>query len=164
MRDSAGWTPPRTSHSTPTPTGSMASASSPMSRRSIANSRTAKNATKCRSFSPRWDSGARRTTVSLPSSRWLGACVGRAEAARLRQRDAARVGLKGVGNMAQIVLGLGTSHGPQLFLKPEQWELRAEADRQNKQHWFRGKAYDFPALEALRGVDGFATQITLPAK
>jgi hypothetical protein len=65
--------------------------------------------------------------------------------------------------MAQIVLGLGTSHGPQLFLKPEQWELRAQADRQNKQHWFRGKAYDYPALAALRKNDGFAAQITLPA-
>jgi len=66
--------------------------------------------------------------------------------------------------MAQIVLGLGTSHGPQLFLKPEQWELRAQADRQNKQHWFRGNSYDYPALAAHRANDGFEAQITLPAK
>jgi hypothetical protein len=62
--------------------------------------------------------------------------------------------------MAQIVLGLGTSHGPQLFLKPDQWHLRAQADRQNKQHWFRGTPYNYPELEALRKGDGFAAQIT----
>lgn len=65
--------------------------------------------------------------------------------------------------MAQIVLGLGTSHGPQLLMPPELWELRAQADRQNKQHWFRGKSYDFPTLAALRQPDGFAAQITPPA-
>src|SRR5579871_5180165 len=66
--------------------------------------------------------------------------------------------------MAQIVLGLGTSHGPQLFLQPDQWELRAKADRQNPQHWFRGKAYDFPALAALRKSENLDPQITLAAK
>ena len=66
--------------------------------------------------------------------------------------------------MAQIVLGLGTSHGPQLFLQPDQWELRAKADRQNPQHWFRGKAYDFPALAALRKSENLDPQITPAAK
>jgi len=62
--------------------------------------------------------------------------------------------------MAQIVLGLGTSHGPQLFLRPEQWEVRAQADRQNPQHWFRGKAYDFPALTAARRNEDFSSWLT----
>ncbi len=66
--------------------------------------------------------------------------------------------------MAQIVLGLGTSHGPQLFLEPDQWELRAKADRQNPQHWFRGKPYDFPALAALRQSEAFGAHITPAAK
>lgn len=61
--------------------------------------------------------------------------------------------------MAQIVLGLGTSHGPQLLMPPELWKLRAQADRQNKQHWFRGKSYDFPTLIALRQTDNFGAQI-----
>jgi len=50
--------------------------------------------------------------------------------------------------MAKLVLGLGTSHGPQLFLQPEQWELRATADRQNPQHWYRGKPYNYETLLA----------------
>jgi hypothetical protein len=66
--------------------------------------------------------------------------------------------------MAQIVLGLGTSHGPQLFLAPDQWELRAKADRQNPKHWFRGKPYDFPALAAARKNESFASQLTPDAK
>ncbi|HVA15022.1 MAG TPA: hypothetical protein VNF99_17380 [Stellaceae bacterium] len=66
--------------------------------------------------------------------------------------------------MAQIVLGLGTSHGPQLFLKPEQWELRATADRQNPQHWFRGKPYNYETLLAARQDESFAAQLTPQAK
>src|SRR5262245_35535288 len=33
--------------------------------------------------------------------------------------------------MARIVLGLGTSHSPQLSLPPEHWLLRGEEDQQN---------------------------------
>lgn len=62
--------------------------------------------------------------------------------------------------MAQIVLGLGTSHGPQLLMPPEMWELRAQADRQNPQHWFRGAPYTFPELAALRKRNGFGERIT----
>ncbi len=40
--------------------------------------------------------------------------------------------------MADIVLGIGSSHGPLLSTPPEQWDLRAKADRANKAHWFRG--------------------------
>ena len=43
--------------------------------------------------------------------------------------------------MAKIVLGLGTSHSPQLTLKPEQWELRKKADQHNPELWFSGKPY-----------------------
>src|SRR5262249_7628707 len=48
--------------------------------------------------------------------------------------------------MAEIVLGIGTSHGPLLSTPPEQWDLRASADRVNKQHYYRGKAYDYESL------------------
>ncbi|HEV8016912.1 MAG TPA: hypothetical protein VGP48_15340 [Stellaceae bacterium] len=66
--------------------------------------------------------------------------------------------------MAQIVLGLGTSHGPQLFLRPEQWELRAAADRANPQHWFRGKPYNYETLLAARKNEDFAPHLTPQAK
>jgi len=33
--------------------------------------------------------------------------------------------------MARIVLGLGTSHSPQLSLPPEHWLLRGEEDQRN---------------------------------
>ncbi len=66
--------------------------------------------------------------------------------------------------MAKIVLGLGTSHGPQLFLQPEQWELRATADRQNPQHWYRGKPYTYDTLLAARKDQDFAPQLTPEAK
>ena len=48
--------------------------------------------------------------------------------------------------MSEIVLGIGSSHGPLLSTPPEQWDLRAKADRANKGHWFRGKTYDFESL------------------
>jgi hypothetical protein len=38
-----------------------------------------------------------------------------------------------------------------LSTPPEQWGLRAEADRGNRQHVFRGKAYDFEGLLRERG-------------
>lgn len=60
--------------------------------------------------------------------------------------------------MAKIVLGIGSSHGPLLSTPPEQWNLRAQADRENKRHWFRGKTYDFESLLKER-APGFADQI-----
>src|SRR6266516_2592504 len=60
--------------------------------------------------------------------------------------------------MADIVIGLASSHGPLLSTPPDQWNLRAKADRENRQHWFRGKAYDFDGLLRER-APGFASQI-----
>jgi aromatic ring-opening dioxygenase catalytic subunit (LigB family) len=60
--------------------------------------------------------------------------------------------------MADIVLGIGSSHGPLLSTPPEQWDLRAKADRENKNHWFRGKTYDYDALLTAR-APGFAHEI-----
>ena len=62
--------------------------------------------------------------------------------------------------MARIVFGLGTAHGPQLTLTPDQWGLRVDADRQNPKHWFRGKSYSFGQLVTLRGEDGLERLIT----
>ena len=62
--------------------------------------------------------------------------------------------------MAEIVLGIGSSHGPLLSTPPEQWDLRAKADRENKNHWYRGKTYDYAALLQER-APGFADEIVV---
>ena len=65
--------------------------------------------------------------------------------------------------MAEIVLGIGTSHGPLLSTPPEQWDLRAKADRANKQHCFRGKIYDYESLLAER-APGFASEVVVETR
>src|SRR6195256_3246972 len=65
--------------------------------------------------------------------------------------------------MAEIVLGIGTSHGPLLSTPPEQWDLRAKADRANKQHYFRGKTYDYESLLRER-APGFAKEIEMESR
>ena len=63
--------------------------------------------------------------------------------------------------MAQIVLGMGVSHTPQLHTPAEQWDIRVEADRRNKAHQYRGKIYDWEALKVLRQGEGLAEQARL---
>jgi len=65
--------------------------------------------------------------------------------------------------MAEIVLGIGTSHGPLLSTPPEKWDLRAQADRVNKQHHFRGRSYDYESLLKER-APGFANEMTIEAR
>jgi hypothetical protein len=65
--------------------------------------------------------------------------------------------------MAEIVLGIGSSHGPLLSTPPEQWDLRAKADRENKSHWFRGKTYDYETLLKER-APGFASEVTVETR
>ena len=60
--------------------------------------------------------------------------------------------------MAEIVLGIGTSHGPLLSTPPERWDLRAQADRENNQHYYRGLTYDYQSLLRER-APGFADEI-----
>ena len=65
--------------------------------------------------------------------------------------------------MAEIVLGIGSSHGPLLSTPPEQWDLRAQADRENKRHWFRGKTYDYETLLKER-APGFAQEVAIESR
>ncbi|HLQ78456.1 MAG TPA: protocatechuate 3,4-dioxygenase [Terriglobia bacterium] len=60
--------------------------------------------------------------------------------------------------MAEIVLGIGSSHGPLLSTPPDQWHLRAEDDRVNTRHFFNGQEYDYDSLLRAR-APGFASQI-----
>jgi len=63
--------------------------------------------------------------------------------------------------MAEIVLALGTSHGPMLSTPPEDWALRAQADRAQPSHPFRGKHYSFDELVALRADENLLAHTTL---
>jgi aromatic ring-opening dioxygenase catalytic subunit (LigB family) len=62
--------------------------------------------------------------------------------------------------MAELVLGLATSHSPLLSTPPENWDLRAKADRANHQHHYRGNLYDFETLVVER-APGFANETSL---
>ena len=67
--------------------------------------------------------------------------------------------------MAEIVLGLGTSHGPQLMVPPEMWELREAADRKNTHLHYQGEIYDFDRLAAKRKSErDFPAEIHLERK
>jgi len=62
--------------------------------------------------------------------------------------------------MAEIVLGIGTSHGPMLSTPPDQWGQRVAADKKNPQHWFKGNPCTFDELVALRANENLQDQIT----
>src|SRR3954466_13089825 len=61
--------------------------------------------------------------------------------------------------MAQIVLGIGTSHGPMLVTETELWGKRIPADRANLHAW-RGERWSFDQLVAARSGEGLDCQIT----
>lgn len=61
--------------------------------------------------------------------------------------------------MAQIVLGMATSHGPMLITPPDQWGQRVAADRANKAHAYRGGTRTFDELVALRAGENIAQQV-----
>ncbi|WP_423603460.1 protocatechuate 3,4-dioxygenase [Sphingomonas sp. MS122] len=62
--------------------------------------------------------------------------------------------------MAEIALGMWTSHGPTLSTSAEQWLLRVSADKKNR-HPFRGEVHDFETLVELRKGEGLAEAVTL---
>ncbi len=62
--------------------------------------------------------------------------------------------------MAEIVLGIGTSHGPLLNTPWQEWGQRAEADRRNPELYFRGRPYNFSTLVELRAGENIAAMIT----
>lgn len=60
--------------------------------------------------------------------------------------------------MAEIVAGIGSSHGPQLKTPPARWPDRGVADRRNKALVFQGKDYAFEDLKTARA--DFSAEIT----
>jgi len=63
--------------------------------------------------------------------------------------------------MAEIVLGMWTTHGPTLSTTPEEWLLRLPADHANKKHPYREGTYDFETLVSMRKDENLAAQCTL---
>ncbi|HXQ54182.1 MAG TPA: hypothetical protein VN802_24010 [Stellaceae bacterium] len=66
--------------------------------------------------------------------------------------------------MAELVLGIGTSHGSMLSTPPQDWDGRGAADRRNTELAFRGDTYSFDTLCALRGTQDFAIRNTKAAR
>lgn len=61
--------------------------------------------------------------------------------------------------MAQITLGMWSTHGPILNTTPEEWMLRVINDKRIR-HWFRNKEYSFEELAELRKHENFIEQFT----
>lgn len=66
--------------------------------------------------------------------------------------------------MAEIVLCMGTSHGPMLSTPPADWDLRVRADRAEPAHPYRGATYSFDELMAMRAAEDIEAKVTLPAR
>lgn len=62
--------------------------------------------------------------------------------------------------MASIVLGLGTSHSPQLNIEPPLWLERGKLDQDREGLVFRSKTYAYDDLVVARAHEQLAEQIT----
>ncbi len=61
--------------------------------------------------------------------------------------------------MAEIVLGMASSHAPQLEMPPEKWREYGDRARTQNEHWFNGKTYTFGDLAELRASDNFKKEL-----
>ena len=62
--------------------------------------------------------------------------------------------------MAEIVLGMASSHAPQLEMPPEHWRAYGDRGRTQAVHWFEGKTYSFGELAELRAGEHFERECT----
>lgn len=62
--------------------------------------------------------------------------------------------------MAHEIVGIGTSHSPQMSTPPEQWALHAERDIGTEELHFHENVYDYESLVAQRAHEGLSRQIT----
>ena len=65
--------------------------------------------------------------------------------------------------MAEIVLGIWTTHGPQLSTTPEEWMHRVPSDRA-RNHWYKGKSYSFDDLVELRRGENLVERSGIEAR
>jgi len=63
--------------------------------------------------------------------------------------------------MAEIVLGMWTSHGPTLSTTPQQWLMRVKADKDRPSHPFRLGNYSFDELKELRKSENLGDQASV---
>ena len=62
--------------------------------------------------------------------------------------------------MAEIVLGMASSHAPQLEMPPETWRTYGDRGRTQPVHWFNGATYSFEELADLRAGNHFEKECT----
>lgn len=62
--------------------------------------------------------------------------------------------------MAKIVLGMASSHAPQLEMPPEKWREYGDRARTQKEHWYNGKTYTFEELVDARRDSHFEKEST----
>lgn len=62
--------------------------------------------------------------------------------------------------MAEIVLGIATSHSPQLSTPLEEWKAHALRDKNNKRLQYRGQIYDYDTLLQIRKDENLAAEAT----
>ena len=62
--------------------------------------------------------------------------------------------------MAEIVLGMASSHAPQLEMPPENWRTYGDRGRTQAVHWFAGNTYSFGELAELRAGEHFEKECT----
>jgi hypothetical protein len=62
--------------------------------------------------------------------------------------------------VAKIVLGMASSHAPQLAMPPDQWRSYGDRSRTQPQHWYNGKTYSFEELVDLRAEGHFDQECT----
>jgi hypothetical protein len=67
--------------------------------------------------------------------------------------------------MAEIVLGIGCSHTPQLHTPAGQWEIRAERDkRDGLPLWYQGQRVTYAELEAKRQCESLDRQLDMAVR
>ena len=66
--------------------------------------------------------------------------------------------------MAEIILGMGTTHGPLLATPPDAWDGRAEVDRKNIGLAYRDGTYSFEELFETRKDKYFDEQNSLSVR
>lgn len=62
--------------------------------------------------------------------------------------------------MAQLVLGIASSHAPQLEMPPDTWRAYGDRARTQAQHWFAGNTYSFGELAELRASEHLEKECT----
>src|SRR3954447_15813787 len=62
--------------------------------------------------------------------------------------------------MAEIVLGIGSSHAPQLEMPPQNWRTYAEQGKRMPAHWYEGKTYSYDELLEARKQFHFEKECT----